>query len=119
MDGLLALLDRIAVDERGTSGMLLWEVKGCLLSNQPFKSHPSHANNLSDAFHQVLGEITAFHKTAVTFTFLVTLSLRCTTDCHYRHTLSSSTRSIELLLQNIFPVAAGLSVSLCVYLFKN
>lgn len=97
------------MDEGGTRGT--WGVKGRLLSDQPFKSHPSHADNLSNAFHQVLGDITAFHKTVVTFTFPVTLCLRCNTDCHYRHTLSSSTRSIELLLQNIFQVVASLSVS--------
>lgn len=42
------------------------------------------------------------------------LSLRCTTDCHYWHTLSSSTRSIELSRQNIFQVAA-----VCIYLWIN
>lgn len=89
----------------------MWELKGHLLSDQPSKSKPSHANNLSNAFNQVLGDITA----PVTFTFLLTLFLRCTTDCHYQHTLSSSTRSIELLLQNIFQVAAGLSVGVCIY----
>lgn len=43
------------------------------------------------------------------------LSLCCTTDCHYQHILSSSTRSVEPLLQTVFQVAAGLSVSVCVY----
>lgn len=95
----------------------MWEVKGRLPSDQPFKSHPGHANNLSNAFHQVLGDITAFHKTAVTFTFPLTLSLCCTTDCNNRHTLSSSTRSIELPLQNIFQVVDGLSVSVCVFTY--
>lgn len=48
------------------------EVTGRLLSDQPLKSRPSRANNLLDAFHQVLADITAFHKTVVTFTFLLT-----------------------------------------------
>lgn len=97
----------------------MWEVKSHLLSNQPFKSHPIHANNLPDAFHQVLGDITAFHKAVVTFTLVMTLPLRYTTDCHYRHTLSSSSRLIKLLLQNIFQVAAGLSDSVFVYVVMN
>lgn len=119
MKVILKLMFRwlFGLDERGTKGMPVREVKGCLLSDQPFKSHPSHANNQSDAFHQVLCDITAFHKTVVTFTLLLTLSLHCTTGCHYRHTLSSSTRSIELLLRNIFRVAAGLSVSVCACIY--
>lgn len=101
--------------EKGTRGIPKWEVKSHLLSNQPFKTNPIHANNPFDAFHQVLGDITAFHKAMVTFTLVLTLSLRYTTDCHYRHTLSSSSRSIEPLLQNIFHVAAGFSDNGCVF----
>lgn len=100
--------------EKGTRGIPMWEVRSHLLSNQPFKSHPIHANNPSDAFHQVLGDITAFHKAAVTFTLVMTASLRYTTDCHYRHILSSSSRSIKLLPQNVFQVAAGLSDCMCI-----
>lgn len=42
--------------------------------------------------------------------------LRCTTDCHYRHTLSSSTRSIALLFQWLQPY---LSVHVCAYEFMS
>lgn len=48
------------------------------------------------------------------------LSLRCYTDCHYRHALSSSTRSIELLLQNIYSSGSELiSQCACIYLWIN
>lgn len=63
-------------------------------------------NNLLNALHQALGDVTASHKTVVTFTFLLTPSLRRGTDGHYQHTLSSCTRSIELVPWNIFQAAA-------------
>lgn len=86
------------------------DVKGGLLSNQPFRSHPSHANTLLDAFHQVLGDITAFHKTVVTFTFQLTpLSA-------LHHWLPLSAHSVFQHKVNCTspPVAAGLSLSACV-----
>lgn len=91
----------------------MWDVKGHLLSDQPFKSHQSHANiiccMLSTRYWVMMGD---FHKTVLTFIFLLTLSACCTTDCHYRHTLSSSTSSPQEY--TVFQVAAGLSVSVCV-----
>lgn len=69
---LLALQTAVVWMKEGQEGTPTWEVKGFLLSGQPFKSHPGHVNNLLNAFHQVLGDITASHKTVVTFTFLLT-----------------------------------------------
>lgn len=86
------------------------DVKGGLLSNQPFRSHPSHANNLLDAFHQVFGDITAFHKTVVTFALLLTpLSA-------LHHWLPLSAHSVFQHKVNCtsLPMAAALSVSACV-----
>lgn len=86
-----------------------------VLEDQPSESHPSHANNLANALHQALGDVTASHKTVVTFTFPLTLPLRSATDSHYLRTLSSCTRSIELVPWNIFQTA-GLSTPLSVFM---
>ena len=106
----------LVVDERGTR--VTWEVQGRLQSEQPYKSQPSYANNLQNAFHQVLGWYQFFIKLWWHLLSCSPFSLHCNTDCHYWHTLCSSTRSSELLLQNIFPVPASLSVSMHVYTYE-
>lgn len=103
----------------------MWEVKSHLLSNQPFKSHPIHANNPSDTFHQVLGDITAFHKAVVTFTLVLTLSLRYTTeivigtDTAIMDTLCLPAQGQSSFSSRIYFKWQQAYLTMCVYLVMN
>lgn len=103
----MLIWDRLPSFRSGLLSMKM-EQAGCQKSFF-IKSHHSNANSPLDAFHQILGDIKAFHKAAVTFSLVLTLCLLCSTDCLYGNTVSSCSRLIEPLLQNIFPLPAGLS----------
>lgn len=80
-----------------------------LLSDQPFKSHTSHVDNLLHGFHRPLVKVGNFHKTVVTFTFLLTHCKCCITACHYRHGTSA------LLEYNSGGSGLSLRVYACIY----
>lgn len=96
----------------------MWDVKGHLLSDQHFKSHPSHANiiccMLSTRYWVMMGD---FHKTVLGFIFLLTLAAPLTVI------IDTLCLPAQVPLENILYFKwqpAYLSVCVCVlYLLMN